>query len=202
MDEADILGDRIAIMSAGRLLTVGSSHWLKCQYGDGYQLTMVKAKAVNNGSQELLNSNFEANVPSEHAMRAVQGFCPDANLYEDTSTEITFTLPFASRANNMFTKLFRFLDQTGASLGITTYGIKDTTLEQIFLRVTGSAGGVNGKEKDTMKPVVSGKTYAASKNSRNSAKDNAPKYKSVTGTALLVQQFKALFMRRYYRWFF
>merc|ERR1712079_477294 len=134
-----------------------------------------------------------------HAIRAVQGFCPDVKLYEDTSTEITFTLPFASRANNMFTKLFRFLDETSMQLGITTYGLKDTTLERIFLRVTGSAGGVNGKEKDTMKPVISGKSYAQSKaNSRFSAKDNAPKYKSVEGWTLLFQQFKALFSRRYY----
>jgi len=43
MDEADLLGDRIAIMAAGKLRCCGSSLFLKKQYGVGYQLTIVKS---------------------------------------------------------------------------------------------------------------------------------------------------------------
>ena len=42
MDEADILGDRIAIISCGKLRCCGSSLFLKNQFGDGYHLTLVK----------------------------------------------------------------------------------------------------------------------------------------------------------------
>lgn len=42
MDEADVLGDRIGIMQDGRLVTVGSSLFLKKRYGAGYNLTIVK----------------------------------------------------------------------------------------------------------------------------------------------------------------
>ncbi len=42
MDEADLLGDRIAIISQGRLKCVGSSLYLKSCYGIGYYLTMGK----------------------------------------------------------------------------------------------------------------------------------------------------------------
>ena len=42
MDEADILGDRIAIISHGKLRCVGSSLFLKTKFGDGYHLTLVK----------------------------------------------------------------------------------------------------------------------------------------------------------------
>ena len=42
MDEADILGDRIAIISHGKLCCVGSSLYLKNQLGTGYYLTLVK----------------------------------------------------------------------------------------------------------------------------------------------------------------
>ena len=42
MDEADVLGDRIAIMADGRLQCVGSSLFLKNKYGVGYQLSIVK----------------------------------------------------------------------------------------------------------------------------------------------------------------
>ncbi len=42
MDEADILGDRIAIISHGKLCCLGSSLFLKTQLGTGYYLTLVK----------------------------------------------------------------------------------------------------------------------------------------------------------------
>ena len=40
MDEADILGDRIAVMSHGRLQCVGSSLFLKSRFGLGYHLVL------------------------------------------------------------------------------------------------------------------------------------------------------------------
>ena len=42
MDEADLLGDRIAIISNGQLKCCGSSLFLKNTYGEGYHLTVVK----------------------------------------------------------------------------------------------------------------------------------------------------------------
>ena len=42
MDEADVLGDRIAIISQGKLCCCGSSLFLKSQYGNGYYLTIVR----------------------------------------------------------------------------------------------------------------------------------------------------------------
>ena len=44
MDEADVLGDRIAIISQGKLCCCGSSLYLKSQYGSGYYLTLVRKK--------------------------------------------------------------------------------------------------------------------------------------------------------------
>lgn len=42
MDEADALGDRIAIMSKGKLKTCGSSMFLKKRYGTGVILEVVR----------------------------------------------------------------------------------------------------------------------------------------------------------------
>lgn len=42
MDEADILGDRIGIMTGGQVICLGSSLFLKNRFGVGYNLTMVK----------------------------------------------------------------------------------------------------------------------------------------------------------------
>uniref|UniRef100_A0A670K7Z7 ABC transporter domain-containing protein n=1 Tax=Podarcis muralis TaxID=64176 RepID=A0A670K7Z7_PODMU len=45
MDEADLLGDRVAIISQGRLCCCGSSLFLKTKLGTGYYLTLVKREA-------------------------------------------------------------------------------------------------------------------------------------------------------------
>ena len=42
MDEADILGDRIAIMAEGKVECTGSSLFLKKRYGVGYNLVIAK----------------------------------------------------------------------------------------------------------------------------------------------------------------
>lgn len=42
MDEADILGDRIAIISNGKMRCCGSSLFLKKCFGSGYYLTLVR----------------------------------------------------------------------------------------------------------------------------------------------------------------
>lgn len=47
MDEAELLGDRIAIISQGRLCCCGSPLYLKSQLGSGYYLTVVKQEGLN-----------------------------------------------------------------------------------------------------------------------------------------------------------
>lgn len=42
MDEADYLGDRIAIMAGGKLAALGSNVFLKNKFGVGYNITFVK----------------------------------------------------------------------------------------------------------------------------------------------------------------
>lgn len=53
MDEADLLGDRIAIISHGKLKCCGSPLFLKGAYGDGYRLTLVKQPAEAGDPQGL-----------------------------------------------------------------------------------------------------------------------------------------------------
>ena len=53
MDEADLLGDRIAIISHGKLKCCGSPLFLKGAYGDGYRLTLVKRPAEPGDPQGL-----------------------------------------------------------------------------------------------------------------------------------------------------
>ena len=69
MDEADVLGDRIAIISNGKLQCCGSSLFLKNYYGSGYYLTLVKTemedrKVAKVKKQELSNSNSRTSFKS------------------------------------------------------------------------------------------------------------------------------------------
>lgn len=47
MDEAELLSDRIAIISQGKLCRCGSPLFLKSNFGSGYYLTVVKREVVN-----------------------------------------------------------------------------------------------------------------------------------------------------------
>ena len=48
MDEADVLGNRIAIIAEGKLRCCGTSLFLKSRYGIGYYLTLVKRELTKN----------------------------------------------------------------------------------------------------------------------------------------------------------
>lgn len=59
MDEADLLGDRIAIMAGGELQCCGSSFFLKKKYGAGYHLIMDKsAQCDQNKITHLLQKHI------------------------------------------------------------------------------------------------------------------------------------------------
>lgn len=60
MDEADILGDRIGIMTHGELVCLGSSLFLKNKFGAGYNLIMVKNDwEPNYACDQFVLDNFE-----------------------------------------------------------------------------------------------------------------------------------------------
>lgn len=48
MDEADVLSDRIGIMTAGQLSCLGTSMFLKKKFGVGYNMTMIKTNPEEN----------------------------------------------------------------------------------------------------------------------------------------------------------
>ena len=67
MDEADLLGDRIAIIAGGKLKCCGSSLFLKSYYGSGYYLRLVKSKADSyqtDSSQSTTSTNTATNSAS------------------------------------------------------------------------------------------------------------------------------------------
>ncbi|XP_074276823.1 ABC transporter A family member 1 isoform X2 [Silene latifolia] len=133
MDEAEVLGDRIAIMANGSLKCCGSSLYLKHQYGVGYTLTLVKTAA---------GASLAADIVNRHI--------PSATVLSEVGTEISFKLPLASSScfEGMFQEIESCMKKSASCsdagvyenecAGIESFGISVTTLEEVFLRVAGS----------------------------------------------------------------
>uniref|UniRef100_A0A8B9F4L1 P-type phospholipid transporter n=1 Tax=Amazona collaria TaxID=241587 RepID=A0A8B9F4L1_9PSIT len=178
MDEADILGDRIAIISHGKLCCVGSSLFLKNQLGTGYYLTLVK-KDVDSSLSSCRNSSStvsylkkddsvsqsssDAGLGSDHESdtltidvsaisNLITKHVPEARLVEDIGHELTYVLPYKAAKEGAFVELFHEIDDRLADLGISSYGISETTLEEIFLKVADDSG-VDAETSDGTLPA-------------------------------------------------
>ncbi|KAI9988466.1 hypothetical protein PInf_021885 [Phytophthora infestans] len=91
MDEADILGDRIAIMADGQLCCAGSSLFLKNRYGAGYNLTMIKAPGCD----------------VEAVGAFLRNFVPEAKCLSNFGSEVVFQLP--SKSSGVFSTMLQVL---------------------------------------------------------------------------------------------
>lgn len=139
-DEADILGDRIAIMAEGQLRCLGSSLFLKKTYGVGYQLTIEKrpkdfqaTSPGNNGVANNLTGMDDQDAIDDKLKGIVLAAVPDGSLLSNVGTEMSFQLPL--RASSNFTSIFDALDTEVDSGEIITYGVGITTLDEVFLMV-------------------------------------------------------------------
>jgi len=141
MDEADILGDRIAIMAEGQLRCLGSSLFLKRTYGVGYQLTIEKQPASRQPTthESVDGKNAaEGRKSMDHKIKhIVCGSVPEATLLTNVGTEMTFQLPLG--ASGSFMAMFHLLDHLAKTGGIVSYGVGITTLDEVFLLVARGA---------------------------------------------------------------
>ncbi|XP_057604984.1 ATP-binding cassette sub-family A member 17-like [Hippopotamus amphibius kiboko] len=118
MDEADLLGDRIAIMAKGELQCCGSSLFLKQKYGAGYYMTLVK----------------KPDCDTEKISHLIYQHIPNAIFQSSTGEEITFILPKESM--HRFESLFTDLELRQEELDIASFGASVTTMEEVFIRVS------------------------------------------------------------------
>lgn len=121
MDEADILGDRIAILAEGVLQCCGSSLYLKNRFGAGYHITFARL------------SSAPAVEASEKIVQTVKLHVPESQLLTNVGAELSMRLP--TDAAEHFPALFSELDSRLTELQVEHYGMSMVTLEEVFLRV-------------------------------------------------------------------
>ncbi|XP_072014244.1 LOW QUALITY PROTEIN: phospholipid-transporting ATPase ABCA3-like [Amphiura filiformis] len=116
MDEADLLGDRIAIMANGQLLCSGSSLFLKNRFGEGYHLTLVK------------NPKCDVSMVTD----LIKKYVPNAELENTAAAEVDYILPRESTPS--FKPLFTEMEGNRDTLGVDSFGVSITTLEEVFMK--------------------------------------------------------------------
>ncbi|KAH7693576.1 ABC transporter ced-7, partial [Aphelenchoides avenae] len=128
MDEADLLGDRIAIMVKGRIVCNGSPTFLKNKFGTGYVLSVVVSTTPN--PMDKIDS-FDAKI--DRILRVVRKHAPDARV--DKTSHPQFSLILPTQYKKHFADLFYELEQRKDELSVDSFGLSFNTLEQVFLRV-------------------------------------------------------------------
>ncbi|XP_042333673.1 ATP-binding cassette sub-family A member 2 isoform X2 [Sceloporus undulatus] len=142
MDEADLLGDRIAIISHGKLKCCGSPLFLKGTYGDGYKLTVVKKQSdsrMNTDSGQTHSPQGQSSISPCSEVRVTQfikKYVASCLLISNTNTELSYILPSEAVKKGCFERLFQHLEHSLDDLELTSFGLMDTTLEEVFLKVS------------------------------------------------------------------
>ncbi|XP_052335102.1 ATP-binding cassette sub-family A member 2-like isoform X2 [Oncorhynchus keta] len=166
MDEADLLGDRIAIISHGKLKCCGSPLFLKSTYGDGYKLTLVKKQSESGDqvtqppffrspcSSSSLSPSFSLSPSSlspcseARVTKFIRQFVGSCLLVSDSNTELSYVLPSEAVKKGCFERLFQALEQSLDLLALTSFGVMDTTLEEVFLKVSEEDQSLENSDAD------------------------------------------------------
>uniref|UniRef100_A0A3P8YRV7 ABC transporter domain-containing protein n=1 Tax=Esox lucius TaxID=8010 RepID=A0A3P8YRV7_ESOLU len=188
MDEADILGDRIAIISHGKMCCYGSSLFLKKYFGSGYYLTLVKAgdyqmanerSGIHQGQVNDKKVNADTDLGSVKGL--VRRHVPEAVFLESIGQEITYILPYSGAKDGTFALLFKELDLEMADIAsgfsftdIIIIPFTETSILNIYFDVPFN---------------VDAEQAAKAKEKGSSV---------ITGWELIRRQFLALFIKRFH----
>lgn len=183
MDEADILGDRIAIMSDGELKACGSSFYLKKKFGDGYHLICVKGEDCDvKGITNLLRK-----------------YVPDILVESDIGSELSYNLSEQYAAD--YEIMLRDLEENSKKYGIISYGVSLTALEEVFIKV-----GTDSFNKETLESRRNGYNAVENGTSSNgnietislSSDDTVETLPLLRGYKLISNQVIAMFEKKIY----
>jgi len=129
MEEAEALCNRIIIMAEGRVRAAGTSAELKSRFGKGFKLTVTC-------------SNYE---DKPQAADFVKKLISGAQEISNIAGTMTFYLPMKSV---VLSQVFKQIEAQKDSLGITDWGITNTTLEEVFHHVVTNRAVPGAEEEE------------------------------------------------------
>ncbi|RZC87408.1 hypothetical protein C5167_035948 [Papaver somniferum] len=120
MEEAEVLCDRLGIFVDGSLQCVGNPKELKGRYGGSYVFTMTTS----------------SNQDEEEVENLVRGLSPNANKIYNISGTQKFELP---KQEVRIADVFAAVENAKRKFTINAWGLADTTLEDVFIKVARGA---------------------------------------------------------------
>ncbi|KAL7747932.1 hypothetical protein RI367_006679 [Sorochytrium milnesiophthora] len=116
MEEADVLGDSIAIMAKGRLRALGASVHLKRSYGEGYRIGLTTTQQTTDATKKLVSAHIS-----------------EAELEDDSAGSLIYRVPAAHI--DKVPNFVKVLESDEGSRLVQSWGLSQTTLEEIFLKL-------------------------------------------------------------------
>eukprot|EP01069_Polyplicarium_translucidae_P005445 Polyplicarium_translucidae@DN2789_c0_g1_i3.p1 len=175
MDEADYLGDRIAIYAEGELKCLGSPFFLKSKLGLGYTLTLTKSESYTSAQEGELKRFILEALPGSEEARSV-------------ALEVAFRVPF--EANAELPAALTALEDGERQFGVTSFSVSMTTMEEVFLVVGAGASEQLDQVTETDKLRKAQREAAGNPDAYVSAEGKRP--------PAAWSQFRASFIKNFY----
>jgi ABC-type uncharacterized transport system ATPase subunit len=132
MEEADVLCDRIAIMAGGELQCIGRSYELKRRFGKGYTATITSMNKTKEHADKI--EIYMKKLFTKGDDDYTKSSC---SLLEDSIGGVSkFEI---SRNDVVLSQVFQKLNADMQELEISDWGITETTLEEVFLKLAALA---------------------------------------------------------------
>ncbi|UJR09005.1 hypothetical protein I4U23_013254 [Adineta vaga] len=167
LEEADVLSDRIAIMSRGRLQANGTPDFLKQQTEFEYRLLMDK----------------QDHCSSERITQFIQGYVGNVVLERESAAELVYGIKRGE--SKQIERLITGLDQQKQEIGVNSYGLSMTTIEDVFLRLVLEEEEEQQQQNGTTKAVLNEQVFRK-------------QYERVTGFRLFFTRIRALLVKRWH----
>lgn len=120
MEEAEMLGDRVAVMSGGKLSCIGSSLHLKNKFGGGFRLSVVVSDPVKaEQTQEMI-------CDEAHGV--------NASFISKTQGVLLFKL--GTHNSSLLSPFFEKIENAKQMLGISDISIGNATLNDVFINLS------------------------------------------------------------------
>ena len=121
LEEAEYLGNRIGIMTNGRLICTGSSTYLKSMYPCGININLViNSKTFNEESKRIIYEKIKEYDPQAEIKIASKG---------------VFALNIQESSEHI-SEIFNYIEESKAQFGIEDYIIGSASLEDVFLKIS------------------------------------------------------------------
>lgn len=120
MEEADVLCSRIGIVTKGLLTCIGTPMYLKTRYGKGYHLSITTVDARSEAA----------------ALKYIKNLFPNAELESTFSGVLSLQIP---REDMKLGPFFEEIRRHKQENGIQEWGLSQTTIEEVFLKIVHDA---------------------------------------------------------------